>query len=159
MAAVPNTITITIKLCGVLADANAIIFDVSNASEMITNKVFNNNFNTFIYLKFSDVNKYWNTYGSLTVDEGRIRLIPRTKVNIRDFVHWVRDRIRMSEDPAETLSPTRDRDDFIERCNTHRKWMIDAEGMAKNAMPKTFTDNMQWIDWKVTQLTSSGTIP
>ena len=28
--------------------------------------------------------------------------------------------------------------------------MIDAEGMAKNAMPETFTDKMNWIDWKVT---------
>ena len=28
--------------------------------------------------------------------------------------------------------------------------MIDAEGMVKNAMPKTLTYKMKWIDWKVT---------
>ena len=55
----------------------------------------------------------------------------------------------MSEDPAATPFPTRDRDDIIDRYNTHRQWMIDCEGMEKNAMHKTFTDKMRWIDWKV----------
>ena len=55
----------------------------------------------------------------------------------------------MSEDMAPTKFPTRYRDDTIERYNTHRQWMIYAEGMAKNAMPKTFTAKMKWIDCKV----------
>ena len=56
----------------------------------------------------------------------------------------------MSEDTAATPFPTRYRDDLIDRYNTHRKWMIDAKDMAKNAMPKTLTDKMKCIDWKVT---------
>ena len=85
MAAVPNTISYTLILCGVLADTNGIIFDGSNASERIANVVFNDNFTTCIDLKFSDLDEHWKTYGYLTVTEGRIRLRPRNKVNIRDF--------------------------------------------------------------------------
>ena len=70
--------------------------------------------------------------------------------SIRDFVHWARKSIRMSGDLVETPFTTGDRYDIIERYNTHRHYMIDAEGMEKNAMPKTFTDKMKWIDWKVT---------
>ena len=101
MAAVTNNINRTITLCGVLADTGGIIFDRSNVSEMIENDVFNDNFNTCIDLKFSDIDEHWNTYGYLTVTKGCIILRPRTKVNVKAFVHWVRDRIWMSEDPAQ----------------------------------------------------------
>ena len=55
----------------------------------------------------------------------------------------------MIEYPAETPFPTRYRDGLIEIYNTRRQWMIYAEGMAKNAMPKTFTDKMKWINCNV----------
>ena len=149
MADVTNTITSAPILCGVISDTGGTIFDVLNASEKTANKVFNDNFNTCIDLKFFDRDKHWKSYGSLTVAEGRIRLIPRTKFNIRAFVHWLRYRIMMGGDPVSTPFPTGDRDDLIERYNTDRQWMIDTEGMTKNAMPKAFTDKMNWIDYKV----------
>ena len=49
----------------------------------------------------------------------------------------------MSEYLAATQFPTGDRDDIIYRYTTHMQWMIDAEGMAKNATPKTFNDKMK----------------
>ena len=48
------------------------------------------------------------------VVEGRIRLRPRTKVNIRDFVHWVRDMIGVSEYLTATPFTTRERYDIID---------------------------------------------
>ena len=60
---------------------------------------------------------------------------------------------------------TGDRDDIIGIYNPHMQWIIDDEGMAKNAMPKIFTDNMKWIDWMVTLIsflkyqTRSNVIP
>ena len=82
---VPNTITSALTLCGVLSDTDGIIFDGSNASERIANDVFNDNFNTYIDLKFYDIDKCWKTYGSRTVAEGHITIIPRRNVNIRNF--------------------------------------------------------------------------
>ena len=120
MAAVTNTLTSTLTLCGALAVTNDIIFNGSNTYEGIKNKAFNDNFNTCIDLKFSDIDEQWRTYGYLTVAEGRTRLRLRTNVNIRDFVYWVRYMIRMSEDTAETPFPTGDRGDIIDRYNTHK---------------------------------------
>ena len=120
MTAVPNTVTSALTLCGVLSDTDSIIFDGSNASERIANNILNDNFNTCIDLKLSDIDKHWEMYGPLNVAKGCIRLRPRTKVITRDFVHWVRDRIRMSEDPTTTPFPTGDRDDIVEIYNTHR---------------------------------------
>ena len=78
MAAVINTITSALTLCGVLVDTDGIIFDGSNASERIENSVFNDNFNTCNDLKFFDIDKHWKTYGYHTVAKGCIRLRPRT---------------------------------------------------------------------------------
>ena len=78
MAAVTNTITSALTLCGVLGDTNGIIFDESNASDRIENAVFNNNLNTCNGLRSSDIDKLWKTYGYHTVAEGCIRLRPKT---------------------------------------------------------------------------------
>ena len=51
----------------------------------------------------------------------------------------------MSEDPVENRFPIRDRYDLVYRYKTHMKWMINAKGMMKNAMPKTFNEKMKWI--------------
>ena len=67
MDAFPNTVTRALTLCGVLADTEGIIFDGSNSSEIISNDLFDDNFNTCIDLKFSDIDEHWKTYGSLTV--------------------------------------------------------------------------------------------
>ena len=58
MAAVPNTITVAITLCGWFSDTKNIIFNISNVYERIANEVFNNNFNNGIDLKFSDIDKH-----------------------------------------------------------------------------------------------------
>ena len=105
MYAVPNTITSALTICVALDDTSNIIFNVSNASDRISNEVFNNNFNTCIDLKFSDFDKHWKTYGSLTVAKVRIIDRPSTKVNIRDFFHWVMGRIGISEYPTAKPFP------------------------------------------------------
>ena len=74
MGDVTNTITRTLTLCRLLADKYVTIFDGSNASERIANDVFNDNFNTYIDLKFYDIEEHWKAYGSLTVSKGYIRL-------------------------------------------------------------------------------------
>ena len=58
MAAVNITITRALTLCLVLADTDGIIFNESNDSDRIANDVFNDNFNTCIDLKFSDLDKH-----------------------------------------------------------------------------------------------------
>ena len=85
MDAVPKTITSALKICEALTDTNNIILNGSNDYERIANEVLNDKINTCIDLKFYDIDKCWKTYGSRTVAEGHITIIPRRNVNIRNF--------------------------------------------------------------------------
>ena len=80
------TITDALITCGVISDTTGLIVNGNNEAEMIASDVFNENFNTCVDIKFSQLEDNWKTYSRLIVAEGRIRLIPRTKVNSRAFV-------------------------------------------------------------------------
>ena len=49
----------------------------------LTGRVFNDNFNKCVDIKSYELEDNWKTYSGLTVTKGRIRIRPRTKVNIR----------------------------------------------------------------------------
>ena len=78
-----QTITDALITCGVLADTIGIIVNVNNAAESITADIFNDNFNKCVDIKSYELEDNWKTYSGLTVTKGRIRIRPRTKVNIR----------------------------------------------------------------------------
>ena len=103
-----------------LADTTGIFVNDNNAADMIADYVFNNNFNTYVDIKFYKIEDNWKTYIRITVAKGRIRIRPRTKVNVISFVQWARYKMRQDEDPILTLFQLSERDDLIERLNTHK---------------------------------------
>ena len=147
-----NNITRSLRDCGVDIDSGGVIWNRESASQRITNGVFNNCFNTCIDITFAELDDHWKTYSSLTVADGHIRLRPGTKVNIRVFVQWTRDKLRTNEDPAAEMFPVALRKDLVYHYNTHKQWVSDASDMAKSARPKMFAEKMKWSDWKVTLL-------
>ena len=120
-----QTVSDALAICGVLIDTNNHIVNGNNAAERIAAEVFNDNFNTCVDIQFSELEDNWRTYSGLTVAEGRIRIRPRTKVNIKALVQWVRDRVRQDEDPTTIPFPVAERDDLMERYNSHKHsgWM------------------------------------
>ena len=54
------------------------------------------------------------------------------------------------EDPSLAWFPIAERDNLIKRFNTHKQWLEDASSMIKNYMPKNFTGNMEFMEWKLT---------
>ena len=128
--------------CGVDIDSGGVIWNEESASQRITNNVFNNSFNTCI-------DDHWKSYSLLTVADNRIRLRPGTKVNIRAFVQWTRDKLRTGEDPAAEMFPVAPRTDLIDRYNTHKQWVSDASDMDafavddKEAGRQVHTDEMK----------------
>jgi hypothetical protein len=154
-----HTIEEALTLCGVLADTNNVLFNAANAATRISADVFNDNFSTCMDLSFTELEDSWKTYSGLTINEGRIRLLPGTKVNIKAFVQWVRDQIRIGNDPALSPFPVGRRHDLLERYNTHKQWLADAPGMLKSAMPKDFTEKIKWADWKGTFINFLKTQP
>ena len=78
-----QTIEDTLADCGVLADMNNIIVDGCNLAQIISAEVFNKSFTACLVIEFAELEDSWKTYRNFSVDEGRIRLRPSTKVNIR----------------------------------------------------------------------------
>lgn len=131
-------------------DVNNIIWNGTTGAERIATKIFDDNFNSFMDITFEELDDHWRTYSALTIADGKIRLRPPTKSNIKALIQWVRDRIRCSLDPAAVVFPVQDRHSLIDRYNTHKQWKNDAKNMLETAIPKSFTEKMKWIDWKVT---------
>ena len=138
------TIGNALTLCGVLTDTNNMVFNRANAAARISSEEFSISFTTCLDLTSTEIEDCWKTYSGLTVNQGQIRLRPGTKVNIKALVQWVRDRIRLNEDPAATPFPVANRIELINRFNTHKQWQDDGYGMAKTTMPKPITDKMKW---------------
>jgi hypothetical protein len=145
-----NDVTRSLMDCGVEDNSGGVAWNDETASQRIASDVFNDSFNTCIDITFSELDDHWKTYSSLTAADGRIRLKPATKVNIRALVQWARHKIRMNKDPTTEMFPVASRSDLIDQYNTHKQWLADASDMAKSARPKTFTEKMKWTDWKAT---------
>ena len=135
-----------------LSDIANIVVDGSNADQIISAELFNNNFTTCLAIEFSELKDSWKTYSTFNVAEGRIRLQPATKVDIFSFFHWTRERISLGEDSASVYFNVAKMNDIIESYNTHKQWTHDASNMAKNEMPKSFTHKMEWMEWASTLL-------
>ena len=146
-AALAFTMQDALTVCGVLTDTNNVIFNNANAAERISSEVFSDSFNTCLDITFTDLEDNWKTYSGLTVNQGQIRLRPGTKVNIKALVQWVRDRIRLDEDPSNTAFPVADKIDLINRYNTHKQWLDDASDMAKTTMPHPRGGFMKWYNF------------
>jgi hypothetical protein len=56
-------------------------------------------------MTFKELDEHFKTYSYLTVAQGRIRLCPVTRKNIRAFVQWTRDELRLGCKPNLTPFP------------------------------------------------------
>ena len=87
-----QTITNALTTYGVIADTTGLSLNGNSAEEIVSDDVFNENFNTCVDIKFSKLEDNWIPYSGLTVAKGRIRLRPKTKVNTRAFLQWSREK-------------------------------------------------------------------
>ena len=145
-----NNIVRSLTLCRVENDTAGLLWNGETASQRIASDVFNDSFDSCIDITFVELDNHWKMYSSLTVAEGRIRLRPATKVNIRSLVQWTRDMFRTNQDPTSILFPVANRSELLNCYNTHKQWLTDASDMAKSARPKNFTEKMKWSGWKST---------
>ena len=81
-----QNITNAFTTCDMLTVITGLIVNDNNSAERTAAEFFNENFNTYVNIKFSKLEDNWKTYIRLTVAGRRIRLRPRTKFNIRALV-------------------------------------------------------------------------
>ena len=94
-----------------------------------------------------------------TIAQGQIRLRPGPRKNIKAFVQWVRDEIRLGRDPAATPFPIDLVNDLIRRHKTHEKFLIDSKTLSDAARPDKFKESTKREDWKPTFLNYLRSIP
>ena len=131
-----NTVETALALCGVNADMNNIVFNGSTTSERIAEEIFDDSFSTFMDITFKELDNQWKSYAAMTLADGKIRLRPPTKSNIKALVQWVRDRIRMNLSPSTIAFPVANKATLLTQYHTHKQWMKDSKNMHKNCFAK-----------------------
>lgn len=82
-----------------------------------------------------------------------------TRKNIKAFVQWTCDEIRLGRNPADTSFPIDQASDLIRRYKTHEKYQADSKTLAEAAKPEKFKEATKWEDWKQTFLNYIRSIP
>lgn len=91
-------------------------------------------------ITFKELDEHFKTYFDLTVAQGQIRLSPGVRKNVKAFVQWTRDEIRLGRDPSDTAFPIEQVVDLIRRYNTHEKYKADSKTLAEAAKPEKFKE-------------------
>lgn len=89
----------------------------------IANEIFQDDFNTCVDKSNEEIDADFKTLESSSVAQGQIRLRPSAKTNIRAFVQWTRDELRLQRDPRLTVFPVSDARNLIRRYKTHQHFI------------------------------------
>ena len=74
-------------------------------------------------------------------------MTPGTKKNLKAFIQWTRDRIRLGQGPADTPFTQGDTIALLRQYKTHVQFVTKARTLATTALPENFTSKIKWEDW------------
>ena len=118
--------------------------------QRIAEDIFDNVFATCKDMTFKELDDHFKTYSELNVAQGQIGLRPEVRKNIKAFVQWTRDELRLGRDPSISPFPVDQVSDLIRRYKTHEKYQTDSKTLAEVAKPEKFKESIKWEDWKPT---------
>jgi hypothetical protein len=151
-----HTVLAALIACGV---DNVVLFLGETAAQRIADDIFDDLFCTCKDLSFKELDERFKTYSELSVQQGQIRVRPGTRKNIKAFVQWTRNELRLGRDPSHSVFPLDQVSDLIRRYKTHEKYQNDSKTLAEAAKPDKFKESMRWEDWKPTFLNYIRAIP
>jgi len=149
MADVPPLFTVydDMVICGI---DDATFFQGRTQAERISFEIFSDDFSTTMDVSTEELNEEFKALMGMTVAQGQIRLMPAVRKNIRAFIQWCRDEIRMGRNPATVEFPVVDTAKLLRRMKTHEQYVYGSKLMSLQALPQDFTNDVQWDDWKPT---------
>ena len=100
-----------------------------------------------------------NSYSTLTASHGQISLSPGHKKNIKAFIRWKRDQIRLGIDPIMVIFLVANSSDFIKRYKHHDAYINKSKTITDTAKPYNFTDKIKRIKWYPTFINFLCAIP
>ena len=112
------TVVDAMVACGL--DHDHLFMDETQA-QRFANDIFDDLFTSCLDITFKELDEHFKTYSDLTVAQGQIRVRPGTRKNIKAFVQWTRDEIRLGRDPSATPFPIELVSDLIRRYKTHEE--------------------------------------
>ena len=131
--------------CGV--DDVGIFLDQTPA-ERTEEDIFDNIFTSCMDVTFKELDEHFKTFSELSVAQGQIRLRPGIRKNIKAFVQWTPDEIRLACDPGATVFPVDQVSDLIRHYKMHENFQNNSKTLAEAANPKKFKESIKWEDWK-----------
>ena len=151
-----HTVLDALIACGV---DNVGLFMDETPAQRIADDIFDNLFTTCMDMTFKELDDFFKTYSDLTIAQGQIRLRPGTRKNIKAFVQWTRDELRLGREPNLSPFPVDQVSDLIRRYKTHEKFQTDSKTLAEAAKPEKFKETIKWEDWKPTFINYIRAIP
>ena len=142
--------------CGVENDG---LFMNETQAQRLASDIFGDQFTSCLDVTFKELDEHFKTYSDLTVAQGQIRVRPGTRKNIKAFVQWTRDELRLGRDPTNTPFPVENVSELIRRYKTHEKFLADSKTLSEAAKPDKFKESTKWEDWKPTFLNYLRSIP
>lgn len=142
--------------CGV---SNMNMFNDQSDAARMAEDLFNDDFYSTMDKTFEELNEDFKTYANLTQAQGQIRINPGIRRNIKAFIQWSRDQIRVGQDPSTMQFPVEQAPILIRRYKSHLAFMKKSSVMVETARPKSFKQDMKWVDWKPTFVNFLKVIP
>jgi hypothetical protein len=150
------TVVDAMVVCGVDHD---ILFLEETQATRLAGDIFLNQFSSCMDITFKELDEHFKAYSDLTIAQGQIRVRPGTRKNIKAFVQWTRDEIRLGRDPEMSPFPIEQAGDLIRRYKTHEKFLTDVKTLSEAAKPDKFKESTKWEDWKPTFLNYLRSMP
>lgn len=144
------TVANAMSACGIIPEEHA---------TRLADEVFHNNFSTTMDKSFKDLDKDIESFRTLTVAEGRIRITPGIKQKLRAFIQWARDLIRKGLDPTSEPFPVHLSAELISRYNSHALWQERSKTISDSAKPSSFTKDAKWEEWQPVFVNYLRTLP
>ena len=150
------TVTDAIATCGV--DNVQLLLGMTRAAR-IASDFFFDDFQSTMDKTMEELDSDFKTLSELTVAQGQIRLMPGVKRNIKAFVQWTRDEIRLGRDPTLVAFPIGQAAMLMRRYKSHTQFVAKAKTIVENAKPGPFNAKTKWEDWSPTFLNFLRSIP
>jgi hypothetical protein len=120
------------------------LFNDQTQAQRIAEDIFDESFSSCMDPTFKELDDYFKTYTEVTVAQGHIRLRPGTRRNIKAFVQWTPDELRLGRDPSLTAFPIGQVSDLIRRYTTpHEKFQADSKTLSEAAKPESSSEDAE----------------
>ncbi len=151
----PFTVAQVMQRCGVAL----VVFNGQTMAQRIATEVFQDSFESCLDKSITEFDDDLKILSELTVANGRIRLSSTVKRNLKAFIQWCKDKLRIGDDPSQLLFPINDVNDLLRRAKSHKLFVEKSKTLSEIAKPATFTSKTKWEDWEPSFVNFLRSIP